>query len=764
MASTFALLISFAWAQSETGGAGGTGGMDDTGGAAQAEHDLEHEEGERNFTEVTSFGHRLVVTYDGGVVTLDTANGEVIDNHSMPGFLRLNTAGDGRHVLVTTSEGWEVFDVGLDTVDHGDHYHYYEAEPHWSGSVFSAETPAHVVTHAGLTALFDDDTGQVILFDPSKLGDGEVETDTSYAVPEAHHGVAVPLAGDELIVTVGNTDERIGAALLNADREVIAEADNCPGVHGETVAADDVVVVGCEDGPIVLRGDQWHKVEVDTGDDGYARTGNLFGTHVSPVVLGDYRPGPDEPMTSVALIDTRDDSLSTTEVDAPYTFRNLARGLQSEALVLTESGTLHIIDPESGEITNSVEGVVEAWVEPEAWQEPRPTLAVADEIVYVTEPATQQVHAVDIVGGEVLDTYALGVVPNEIEVVTGFASEGASESRSDSQSDSQGDRDDQAQEATASGDAAGTRLLVTDAESTDAHVVALEDNAVLASFSTPGEAGRAYPSSNGRFGFVVHRDENRVSLVHSGLTVSDHGDHMDLIQGAPYVAATMNVGREPTHFFAHDNDIAVFNDEDGTVALLDQRLLGLSLDYDEITVAEPDHGAPVVHGNHVLSGYYDLERVDIYERGGALVQSIEGCPGLHGAGHSGDSVVYGCEDGVLLIQANGSEFSSSKLPNPADAPEDMRVGTVAAHEDSPVMVGNFGEGVVVIDPAAETLTPVALSANPLGMTFADGETLIALTADGQLHALEPASGEVVTSVQVMGAGRSGHGGGGRGPS
>ncbi len=299
--------------------------------------------------------------------------------------------------------------------------------------------------------------------------------------------------------------------------------------------------------------------------------------------------------------------------------------------------------------------------------------------------------------------------------------------------------------------AAGTRLLVTDAESTDAHVLALEDNAVLASFSTPGEAGRVYRSPNGRFGFVVHRDENRVSLIHSGLTTVDHVDHVDLVQGAPYVAATMNVGREPTHLFAHGNDIAVFNDEEGTVALLDQRLLRLSLDYTELTVEQPDHGAPVVHGDHVLNGYYDLERVDIYERSGALVQTIEGCPGLHGAGHSGDSVVYGCEDGVLLIGANGSEFSSSKLPNPANRPQDVRVGTVAAHEDSPAMVGNFGEGVVIIDPAAETLTPMALSASPLGMTFADGETLVVLTADGQLHALEPTSGEARANISVIGA-------------
>ena len=654
-------------------------------------------------------------------------------------------------MLVTTGAGWEVFDVGLDAVEHGDHYHYYEAEPRWSGSVFEAETPAHVVTHTGLTALFDDATGQITLFDPNELGaDAQVETDSSYAVPEVHHGVAVPLAGDELIITVGNDDGRTGAALLDANREVIAEANNCPGVHGETVAADDVVVVGCENGVLILRDGQWHKVNGDVAGTGYARSGNLRGTHASSIVLGEYRPGPGEPMTSVALIDTRNDSLSTVELDAPYTFRNLARGPQSEALVLTESGALHIIDPESGEITNSIEGVVEAWVEPKEWQESRPTLTVAEDIAYVTEPATSQVHAVDIAGGTVLASYELGVVPNEIEVVTGFGNEVRSVEDAVTATETPGELE-AAAPAPNTDDVKGTRLLVSDAVSTNVHMLDAASGEVIASFATAGQAGRVYASPNGRFGFVVHRDEDRVSLVHSGLTTVDHLEHVDLVQGSPYVAATMNVGREPTHFFAHDNDVAFFNDEDGTVSLLDQRLLGLSLDYAQVTVAQPDHGAPAVHGDYVLSGYYDLGRVDIYRRSGEQVTTIEDCPGLHGKGMAGDLIVYGCEDGVLLIRVTEDNFEDTKLANPANTPEDVRVGTVAAHEDSEVMIGNFGAGIVIINPTTGTLSPVELGTNPLQMAFADGETLVVLGDDGQLYLLEPDSGETLSSIQVMDA-------------
>ena len=300
-------------------------------------------------------------------------------------------------------------------------------------------------------------------------------------------------------------------------------------------------------------------------------------------------------------------------------------------------------------------------------------------------------------------------------------------------------------------DVKGTRLLVSDAVSTNVHMLDAASGEVIASFATAGQAGRVYASPNGRFGFVVHRDEDRVSLVHSGLTTVDHLDHVDLVQGSPYVAATMNVGREPTHFFAHDNDVAFFNDEDGTVSLLDQRLLGLSLDYAQVTVAQPDHGAPAVHGDYVLSGYYDLGRVDIYRRSGEQVTTIEDCPGLHGKGMAGDLIVYGCEDGVLLIRVTGDNFEDTKLANPANTPEDVRVGTVAAHEDSEVMIGNFGAGIVIINPTTGTLSPVELGTNPLQMAFADAETLVVLGDDGQLYLLEPDSGETLSSIQVMDA-------------
>lgn len=302
----------------------------------------------------------------------------------------------------------------------------------------------------------------------------------------------------------------------------------------------------------------------------------------------------------------------------------------------------------------------------------------------------------------------------------------------------------------AHGPAGGARLLVSDADSSTVSVLDLATGEVLGSFSTPGAGGSAYASPSGQYGLVVHRDENRVSVIHSGLRLEDHGDHADLVQGAPYVLNTLNVGREPTHYWAHGGEIVIFNDADGTVAVLNERSFGLSLDFAEVKAAQPDHGAAVVLGDMVLTGYYDLGRVDAYSREGELLETFGSCPGLHGEATVGDTAAFGCEDGVLLIHAHDGDISATKVDNPAGTAEDVRVGTLRAHDDAGVFVGNYGEGLAWIDPEAETLEVVEMGTTPLRFDFdSTGGHVVALTADGLFHVLETASGELHGSVRVM---------------
>ena len=367
--------------------------------------------------ETATLQPRLVLTYDGGIQVLDATTLETLADLPLDGFARLNEAGDGRHVLVSTDGGFTVLDAGAWAEAHGDHAHYYAADPVLTSTVYPAEKPGHVVPHEGRTALFDDGTGTVTVIDSAHVADGPAGART-LSTPSAHHGVAVELEDGTLVVSEGTEDVRTGIRVLDAAGSEVTRTDECPGVHGEAVAADEAVVVGCEDGVLVYRAGTITKV---ASPDGYGRIGNQAGTEVSPVVLGDYKTDPDaelERPTRVSLVDTVTGTLRLVDLPASYSFRSLGRGADGAALVLGTDGALHVIDPTSGAIERSAP-VVEPWTEPDDWQEPRPTLRVLDGMAYVTDPAERRLHVVDPVTGELWKSVALTVTPNELVGVVG---------------------------------------------------------------------------------------------------------------------------------------------------------------------------------------------------------------------------------------------------------------------------------------------------------------------------------------------------------
>ncbi|MBC2640105.1 MULTISPECIES: zinc metallochaperone AztD [unclassified Rhodococcus (in: high G+C Gram-positive bacteria)] len=345
---------------------------------------------------------RLAVSYDGGVLILDAASLDVVGSAEVDGFARLNPAGDDRHVLVSTGNSF----TALDT-----------AEPALTDVSFEAKTPGHVVRHDGKTVLFDDGTGLVRVFDPAGLSDGTPAT-TEFTTPEAHHGVAVELSDGSLLTTVGNEDERTGIVVLDRDRTEIARNEDCPGVHGEAVAADETVVVGCQNGLLIYRDGVITKV---TSPDPYGRIGNQAGDEDSPIMLGDYKTEPDaelERPERVSLTDTVTGQLALVDLGTSYTFRSLGRGPHGEALVLGTDGALHVIDPGTKAVTRTVD-VIDVWTEPDKWQSPRPALYVQDHTAYVTDPANRKIHTIDLDTWAVSGQTDLPETPNEITGVTG---------------------------------------------------------------------------------------------------------------------------------------------------------------------------------------------------------------------------------------------------------------------------------------------------------------------------------------------------------
>lgn len=363
---------------------------------------------------------RLAYSYDGGVQVLDASTFDVVGDIRGDGYLRLNPAGDGRHVFLSEKQGFSLLDLGAWSVPHGDHQHFYAAAPRRTGIRFDAPEPGHVVHHDGRTVLFSDGAGTATSIPSAQVGDSAAPRAT-YTAPRPHHGVAVERTDGSLLVTVGDEKTRTGVAVLDKARSVIAQSDQCPGVHGEGAAAGDVVVFGCQDGILAVRGTAITKIPAPTA--GYARIGNVAATEAHRVVLGDYKVDkeakPERP-TRVSLVDTATSTLRLVDLPSSYSFRSLARGQFGEALVLGTDGVLRILDPESGVVSHQVK-VTAAWVEDADWQQPRPAVFVLGSTAFVTEPATKAIVAIDIPTGKEVRRGTTAHVVDEISGVPGAA-------------------------------------------------------------------------------------------------------------------------------------------------------------------------------------------------------------------------------------------------------------------------------------------------------------------------------------------------------
>ena len=353
---------------------------------------------------------RVAVTYKNGIAVLDGKTLNVVGTFSTEDFTRVNAVGDGRHVLVTTSQGFQVLDTSM---------------PALTDAVFKATTPGHVVRHADHTILFDDGTGTTTVFGSRALltSGGKLPNTETYTAAAPHHGVSIQLSDGTLLTTVGDKKGRTGAAALRLNGgkwDKVSENSQCSGIHGEGAAADEAVIFGCEDGALLYHHGTFEKFKAP---DAYGRMGNAYVSETSPLIVGDYKNNPDAEgylLNAVTLIDTAKHSYRVLNLpdDVRYTWRDIARGPDDLAYILSTDGSVHVLDPATGEVVKEYP-VIAPWQGPAHWQDPHPAITVKGTTGYVTEPATSTVHAIDLGTGAKLGSVTLTAAPNEIAVAQG---------------------------------------------------------------------------------------------------------------------------------------------------------------------------------------------------------------------------------------------------------------------------------------------------------------------------------------------------------
>ncbi|MET3452236.1 ABC transporter [Curtobacterium sp. 1544] len=275
-----------------------------------------------------------------------------------------HSATDGRFLLTSDDDRTTVVDGGAWTVDHGDHTHYYAAEPRVVGTL---DGGGRVEVHSSetLTAVTWPDRGEAVLLDRSALGQGELDVtvrlDAAVLLPTAEHLIAA-------------SDDRV--RVLSADGEDVRAEQPCQDPAGGIVTRAGAVV-GCADGVVIVDDEGTARTVPlpDTAADAVPRATAFAARAGRPTVAGlagdtgfwllDSREGAwrhvptDRPLRAVVAVDDADEHVVGVDDQGRVVVHTMTTGAvaTTDALVDGAAGPLLQLDAQRAYLADPQDGV-----------------------------------------------------------------------------------------------------------------------------------------------------------------------------------------------------------------------------------------------------------------------------------------------------------------------------------------------------------------------------------------------------------------------
>lgn len=298
-------------------------------------------------------------------------------------------AGDGRYAYLQTGRGATIVDAGAWTFDHGDHYHYFAADPVMVGSV---DIPVSSAAASNSLATVASDAGDVAVLDYEKLGEHAVEP----AGLSLGREVTAALPYGNRVVTVSST----GRMHVVDDDGATDLAGECPNPSWSR-ASRRAVVFGCETGAVRVTG----------GDEDLTVTAMPFPPDAPtqhPQQM-DHRDRADVfaglSAGTVWVLDSR--QRRWTAIDVPDAVAANTAG-DGAVLVLHRDGSLGSFDvnerTETARVSLFHDGVPD--------QGPQPVIDIDSDRAYVNNAAAREIYEIDYADGiRIARTLRTEVVP-----------------------------------------------------------------------------------------------------------------------------------------------------------------------------------------------------------------------------------------------------------------------------------------------------------------------------------------------------------------
>ncbi|WP_417822848.1 hypothetical protein [Thalassospira lucentensis] len=347
---------------------------------------------------------RLFITdqKEGGVRVVDLAKKAVIDRFDTTGYVTHLVPSEIGKTLAAVQmdhDAVHVIESGINVSSHGDHADIDIKDAALLPVGIHGKRPVHAVSHDGAFYMFFDGEGVAKVFGEDDLLAGSA-THGEVTATAPHHGVVVPM-GDYYLMSEpnlavetkpGSLPPRLGLKVVDHAGKQVGDVHTCTGLHGEASSAG-IVAFGCEEGVITaqLSGDGAPTIKMLTYGDEMpsGRVGHLAGGKAMQFFLGDY--GADK----LVVIEPSEDAPFRL-VDLPVRYVHFALDPEQVtiAYVFTEDGYLHAVDVLDGKIVRSQQ-ITKPYSKDGHWRDPRPRIAVAGDVIAVTDPREHLVRLVD---------------------------------------------------------------------------------------------------------------------------------------------------------------------------------------------------------------------------------------------------------------------------------------------------------------------------------------------------------------------------------
>ncbi|WP_260852708.1 hypothetical protein [Flavobacterium anhuiense] len=276
----------------------------------------------------------------------------------------------------------------------------------------------------------------------------------------------------------------------------------------------------------------------------------------------------------------------------------------------------------------------------------------------------------------------------------------------------------------------------------------------ISSFTAKFPKSSLYTTESGRYAGIVHRDNNFVETLDSGLEL--HGDHIDVDDVAKFGVLATSASK-PTHFKSKIGEILTFNDGDGTLSV------GKEADVNKAgsTFKTINAGLLAHHGAMATftNGTYAItekdnsvtgtlpEKVKIIDNTGkTLFDAKLQTKGIHGNASDGVYAVFGSSSGILVVESNGNQ---KLIDHPADFGTAW-FGTILETASAGKFIGfTAAKGAYLIDVVANTVKPIIANTTIMQCKVSyDHKKLAVLLHSGDFKLYDISSLQVAKEVKA----------------